>query len=29
MISIIPVEAIWLTLIFATVMAGFLAATPE
>jgi hypothetical protein len=29
MISIIPVEAIWLTMIFAMVMAGFLAATPE
>ncbi len=29
MISIIPPDAIWLTVIFAMVMAGFLAATPE
>lgn len=29
MISAIPVELIWLAAIVATVMAGFLAATPE
>jgi hypothetical protein len=29
MISLIPTEAIWLAVIFAMVMAGFLAATPE
>ena len=29
MISVIPTDIIWLAVIFAMVMAGFLAATPE
>lgn len=29
MISVIPTELVWLTVIAAMVMAGFLAATPE
>jgi hypothetical protein len=29
MISVIPIELVWLTVIAAMIMAGFLAATPE